>query len=119
MRTAEDIIKRPLITEQSNDEIANGKYTFVVDKKATKVEIRKAVEKLFNVKVQKVNTMNYDGKKKRLRQGAQEGFRPDWKKAIVKIDMDPHAESYLEKGGKKIAPNVKYKTSIEEFGGAQ
>jgi large subunit ribosomal protein L23 len=119
MKAAEDIIKRPLITEQSNAEIANGKYTFVVDKRATKVDIRKAVEKLFSVKVIQVNTMNYDGKKKRLRMGSVEGYRPDWKKAIVKIDMDPKQETYLEKGGKKIAPNVKYKTSIEEFGGAQ
>lgn len=119
MRTAEDIIRRPLITEQSNAEIANGKYTFVVDKRATKVDIRMAVEKLFSVKVIKVNTMNYDGKLKRLRQGSIQGYRPDWKKAIVKIDLDPKPEAYLEKGGKKVATNIKYKTSIEEFGGAQ
>ena len=117
MKNAEDIIKRPHITEQSNDEIAFGKYTFVVDKRATKVEIRKAVEKLFLVKVIQVNTMNYSGKKKRVRQ--VEGLTSDWKKAIVKIDTDPKPEAYLEKGGKKIATNVKYKTSIEEFGAAQ
>jgi large subunit ribosomal protein L23 len=117
MRAAEEIIKRPLITERSNDEIANGKYTFEVDRKATKVEIRKAVEKLFTVKVVSVNTMNYDGKKKRQRY--VEGYRNDWKKAIVKIDTDPKPEAYLEKGGKKTVNNVKYKTSIEEFGGAQ
>jgi len=114
MRAAEDIIKRPYITEKSNAEAANGKYTFIVDVKATKTEIKKAVEKLFNVKVLKVNTINYEGKKKRM--GVHVGPRPDWKKAIVKIDLDPKAESYLTKGGKEVVNNKKYKTSIEEFG---
>jgi large subunit ribosomal protein L23 len=117
MRTPEDIIKRPFITEKSNIEVAGGKYTFVVDVKATKTEIRKAVEQLFNVKVLQVNTLNYEGKTKRM--GVHEGPRADWKKAVVKIDMDPKAESYLVKGGKEIASNRKYKSSIEEFGVAQ
>ena len=60
----EEIIIAPVVTEKSNDELQEGKYTFKVNKKATKVEIAKAVEKLFQVKVLKVNTMNVNGKKK-------------------------------------------------------
>jgi large subunit ribosomal protein L23 len=104
MRIAEDIIRRPYVTEKSNGEIALGKYTFVVDVKATKVEIRQAVEKLFKVKVVGVNTINYDGKKKRM--GVHIGYRAKWKKAIVKIDMDPKTD----------VSGRKYKNSIEEFG---
>ena len=94
MRSPEDIIKRPFITEKSNLEIASGKYTFIVDVKATKTEIRHAVEKLFQVKVLKVNTMNYEGKIKRM--GVHVGPRADWKKAIVKIDTDPKPDAYLD-----------------------
>ena len=61
----EDIIIKPIITEESNEGLQEGKYTFKVNKKATKIEIAKAVEKLFEVKVLKVNTMNVNGKKKR------------------------------------------------------
>ena len=117
MRVAEDIIIKPYITEKSNLEIADGKYTFVVDPKATKTEIKMAVEKLFQVKVLKVNTINYEGKTKRM--GVHVGPRADWKKAIVKIDTDPKPETYLAKGGKEVSSNKKYKSSIEEFGVAQ
>lgn len=117
MKSAEDIIIRPFITEKSNAEVANGKYTFIVNPKATKTDIKEAVEKLFQVKVLQVNTINYQGKQKRL--GVHVGTRPDWKKAIVKIDLDPKAETYLTKGGKAVAVNKKYKTSIEEFGVTQ
>ncbi len=117
MRTPEDIIKRPYITEKSNMQAADGKYTFIVDVDATKTEIKLAVERLFQVKVLKVNTVNYEGKVKRM--GVHQGPRADWKKAIVKIDLDPKAESYLIKGGKEIANNKKYKTNIEEFGVTQ
>lgn len=117
MRTPEDIILKPLITEKSNLEVAGGKYTFIVDVNATKTEIKHAVEKLFQVKVLKVSTMNYDGKLKRM--GVHIGPRPDWKKAIVKIDLEPESESYLTKGGKEVANTKKYKTSIEEFGVTQ
>lgn len=117
MRSAEDIIIRPFITEKSNGEIAEGKYTFIVNPKATKTEIRMAVEKLFQVKVLQVNTINYQGKIKRM--GVHIGPRADWKKAIVKIDLDPKPETYLTKGGKEVSANKKYKTSIEEFGVAQ
>jgi len=117
MRAAEDIIIRPHITEKSNMEVMNGKYTFIVDVNATKTEIRQAVEKLFNVKVLKVNTINCEGKVKRM--GVHQGPRPDWKKAIVKIDTNPKPVKYLTKGGKESTTTKKYKTSIEEFGATQ
>lgn len=117
MRLPQDIILKPHITEKSNMEIASGKYTFVVDVKSTKTEIKKAVEALFSVKVLQVNTMNFDGKVKRT--GVHEGPRPAWKKAIVKIDTNPKPVEYLTKGGKSVANNKKFKTSIEEFGVAQ
>ena len=114
MKLAEDIIISPLITEKSNDQIADGKYTFIVDVRATKTEIRQAIEKLFTVKVLQVNTSKYNGKVKRM--GVHVGPRADWKKAVVKIDMSPGVESYMEKGGKLTASPRKYKTDIEEFG---
>jgi len=114
MKKPEDIIIKPCITEKSTIETGDGKYTFVVNNKATKTEIKNAVEKLFQVKVLKVNTISYKGKEKRM--GVHTGPRPDWKKAVVKIDLDPKAETYLTKGGKAVAINKKHKTSIEEFG---
>lgn len=117
MRTPEDIIIRPYITEKSNLEIEIGKYTFIVNVNATKTEIKHAVESLFQVKVVQVTTMNYGGKLKRM--GVHVGPRPDWKKAVIKIDLEPKAEVYLIKGGKEAASNKKYKTSIEEFGVTQ
>jgi len=114
MRRPEEIIKAPHITEKSNEEIANGKYTFIVDVNATKTEIKNAVEKLFQVKVIQVNTANYEGKVKRM--GVHVGPRPDWKKAVVKIDLDPKPDTYKVKGGKEVTSSKKYKTSIEEFG---
>ena len=91
----EEIIIAPVVTEKSNDQLQEGKYTFEVNKKATKVEIAKAVEKLFEVKVIKVNTMNVNGKKKRV--GYHVGKTSDWKKAIVTIDTNPTEETYLSK----------------------
>ena len=78
-----DIIRRPIITEQSMDQVADRKYTFEVAKNANKIEIKKAVEEIFKVEVEKVTTMNYDGKPKR--QGGFSGKRADWKKAVVKL----------------------------------
>ena len=112
----EEIIEKPIITEKSNDQLQEGKYTFKVNKNATKVEIAKAVEKLFEVKVLKVNTMKVNGKKKRVRY--KEGKTPDWKKAIVTIDTNPQEETYLTKGGKEAKTTKKYKDSIDEFMGA-
>ena len=112
----EEIIIAPVITEKSNDQMQMGKYTFEVNKKATKVEIANAVEKLFNVKVLNVNTMTVKGKTKRVRY--VEGKTSDWKKAIVTIDTNPAEESYLGKGGKEVKLSRKYKDSIDEFMGA-
>jgi large subunit ribosomal protein L23 len=84
--TAYDIIRKPVVTEASMAATAERKYTFVVDKRATKNEIAKAVEKIFEVKVAKVNTINYDGKIKR--QGYTSGRRPAWKKAIITLKPD-------------------------------
>lgn len=117
MKAYEDIILRPYITEKSNGEAVMGKYTFVVAYNATKVEIRQAVEALFDVKVLAVNTMRYDGKRKRM--GVHEGTRSRWKKAIVKIDTNAKATTYLTKGGKTASSGKKYKTAIEEFGFVQ
>ena len=112
----EEIIIAPVVTEKSNDELQQGKYTFKVNKNATKVEIAKAVEKLFEVRVLKVNTMTVKGKEKRV--GAHTGMTPDWKKAIVTIDTNPSEKTYLAKGGKEVKVSKKYKDSIDEFMGA-
>ena len=109
----EDIIIAPVVTERSNDGLQEGKYTFEVNKKATKVEIAKAVEKLFGVKVLSVNTISVKGKQKRV--GAHVGMTSDWKKAIVTIDTNPSEETYLTKGGKVAKASKKYNDSIEGF----
>ena len=85
-RLAQDIILRPIITENSMDGIADRKYTFEVAKDANKIEIAKAVEELFGVKVAKVNTINVDGKLRRY--GRFEGFTASKKKAIVTLTED-------------------------------
>ena len=112
----EDIIIEPVITERSNYDMQEGKYTFKVNKKATKVDIANAVEKLFEVKVLNVNTMSVKGKQRR--QGRSIGRTSDWKKAIVTIDTDPKEVTYLEKGGKTKKISKKYKVSIDEIMGA-
>ncbi len=80
---AYDIILRPIITEKSMDDMNEKKYTFRVNKKTNKTEVKKAIEKIFGVEVEKVNIMNVRGKKKR--QGVAVGKTSDWKKAIVKL----------------------------------
>ena len=111
----EDIIIKPIITEKSNMEMQAGKYTFEVNKKATKVDVKRAVEKLFNVKVLKVNIINVSGKEKRV--GRNIGKTADWKKAIVSIDVNPGEQSYLTKGGKVTKVTKKYNDSIAEVTG--
>ena len=113
---AEEVIIAPVVTEKSNDEIQMGKYTFKVNKKATKVDIKRAVEKLFEVKVLSVNTMTVKGKEKRV--GRSVGKTSDWKKANVTIETNPSDQSYLAKGGKTTKISKKYKDSIDEFMGA-
>lgn len=112
----EEIIIAPVITEKSSDNIQLGKYTFKVNKKATKIDVKRAIEKLFDVKVLKVNTVMVKGKEKRV--GRNVGKTSDWKKAIVTIDTNPAEQSYLGKGGKEVKVSKKYKDSIDEFMGA-
>ena len=85
--TAYDIIKRPIITEQSMADTEMKRYTFEVAKSANKIEIAKAVEQIFGVKVAKVNTVNYDGKMKRQGYG-RAGRRASYKKATVTLTED-------------------------------
>ncbi|MFO7152537.1 MAG: 50S ribosomal protein L23 [Bacillota bacterium] len=89
-----DIIIRPWITEKSMAMKEQRKYTFVVHPDANKTEIKNAVEAIFGVKVEKVNTMNVRGKKKRV--GLYEGKRPDWKKAIVTLKKDSKPIEFFE-----------------------
>jgi large subunit ribosomal protein L23 len=86
MKDPRDIIKRPVITERSTDLMSERKYTFEVDVKANKTEVKDAVEKIFGVKVAKVNIMNYKGKFKRM--GRHSGYTPRRRKAIVTLTPD-------------------------------
>ena len=87
MKTAYDIILRPIITEQSMEDLDIKKYAFAVAKDANKIEIKKAIEEIFDVKVIKVTTENVDGKMKRT--GAYPmGRTASWKKAVVKLSAD-------------------------------
>ncbi len=94
MQNPHDIIIRPIITERSMDDMAEGKYTFEVDKRTNKTEVKKAIETIFGVKVEKVSTMNMLGKVKR--QGLHSGKRADWKKAIVKLTEDSKRSEFVE-----------------------
>lgn len=93
-KIAQDIILRPIITENSMDGIADRKYTFEVAKDANKIEIAKAVEELFGVKVSKVNTINVDGKLKRY--GRFEGYTASRKKAIVTLTEDSKSIEFFD-----------------------
>ncbi|MCH5143176.1 MAG: 50S ribosomal protein L23 [Clostridiales bacterium] len=86
---AEDIIIKPLLTEKGYDGIADKKYTFIVKKSANKTQIKNAVEKIWDVSVESVNTVNCKGKKKRM--GKYEGYTPDYKKAVVQLKADSKA----------------------------
>ncbi len=93
MKDSFNILKKPLITEKSNlmkEELSQ--ITFEVDKKANKIEIKEAVEKLFKVHVIKVHTINMLGKRKRL--GKSLGNRPDRKKAIVTLKEGEHIDFF-------------------------
>lgn len=86
MKFAHDVIRRPIITERSMEGLADNKYTFEVARGAGKIEIKKAVEEIFGVKVEKVNTIKIPGKWKRM--GVHVGKRPDIKKAVVTLTSD-------------------------------
>ena len=87
MKSPYEVIKRPIITEKSMSLLDENKYTFEVDKNANKPEIKAAIEEIFDgVKVKKVRTMNYEGKKVRTRHGI--GKKADWKKDVVTLTED-------------------------------
>lgn len=86
MTNPHDIIIKPVVTEKSMAQMGEKKYTFVVAKNANKTEIKKAVEKVFDVKVDAVSTANYDGKFKRM--GRFVGKTASYKKAVVKLTQD-------------------------------
>ena len=90
-----DVIIRPIITESSMAGAAEKKYVFEVAPNAGKIEIKKAVEEIFGVKVAKVNTMNVPGKAKRLG-AARPGRTKDWKKAIVQLTEDSKTIEFFE-----------------------
>lgn len=92
--TAYDVIIRPILSEKSYDGIQRKVYTFEVARGANKTQIKMAVEEIFKVKVQKVNTMNIEGKLKRM--GRTEGRRPSYKKAIVQLTADSKAIEFFE-----------------------
>ena len=92
--TAYDIIIRPVITERSMAAVADKKYVFEVAKNAGKIEIKKAVEEIFSVKVDSVNTMNVSGKVKRM--GVHVGKTASWKKAVVQLSADSKALEIFE-----------------------
>ena len=89
-----DIIIKPIISEKSMDQSADKKYTFQVALSANKIEIKKAVEEIFGVKVEKVTTVRVLGKIKRM--GANSGKRADWKKAIVKLTADSKTIEFFD-----------------------
>ena len=93
--TAYDIIKRPIITEQSMADAEMKRYTFEVAKTANKIEIAKAVEEVFGVKVVKVNTLRVTGKLKRTGRYPA-GRRPSWKKAVVTLSDDSKSIEFFE-----------------------
>ncbi|HHZ06598.1 MAG TPA: 50S ribosomal protein L23 [Clostridiales bacterium] len=92
--TAQDIIKRPIISEKSMTGAVEKKYTFEVAKSANKIEIAKAVEELFKVQVANVNTVSVRGRLRR--QGRTQGYTPSWKKAYVTLTTDSKNIEFFE-----------------------
>ncbi len=91
---AQDIILRPIITEKTMDGNAQKKYTFEVAKDATKIDVKRAVEEIFGVKVEKVNTLHVRGQMRR--QGRYEGYTRSWKKAVVTLTQDSKTIEFFE-----------------------
>ena len=91
---ARDIILAPVITEKSVSAMADKKYTFRVANDTNKVEIAKAIEEIFGVKVAKVNTISMKGKKRRM--GRFEGYTSDWKKAVVTLTEDSKTIEFFD-----------------------
>lgn len=91
---AQDIIIRPIITEKAMQDITAKKYVFEVHKNATKIDVKNAVEELFKVKVEKVNTVHVRGHLRR--QGRTEGYTRSWKKAYVQLSADSKSIEFFE-----------------------
>ena len=89
-----DIIIKPVLTEKSYSGIQDKKYTFVVAKNANKTEIKLAVEEVFGVQVEKVNTVNVRGKLKRM--GKNQGYTPAYKKAVVQLKKDSKSIEFFD-----------------------
>lgn len=94
MKTPYDVIIRPIVTETSMMGMEEKKYTFEVDKRANKTEIKAAIEEIFGVKVEKINTLNVKGKPKR--QGRFLGKTANWKKAVIKLTADSKEIEFFE-----------------------
>jgi len=95
---AHDIIIKPILTEKSYKGIANKVYTFKVAKDANKIEIRKAIEEIFGVEVEKVNTLNVKGHEKtqNTKQGRTVGRTSDYKKAVVTLKKDSKTIAFFD-----------------------
>ena len=94
MKSVYDIVIRPIITEQSMEAVEEKKYVFEVARTANKVEIRKAIETIFGVKVLSVNTLNVKGKEKRM--GVHVGKTAAMKKAVIRLTADSKAIELFE-----------------------
>lgn len=90
MKTSHDILMNMIRTEKGSDMLMHNKYIFKVAKRANKIEIKKAIEEIYSVHVDKVNIMVIKGKKRRVR--FREGMTPSWKKAIVTLKPDNRIE---------------------------
>ncbi|RAP73229.1 50S ribosomal protein L23 [Paenibacillus montanisoli] len=94
MKNPRDIIKRPIITEQTSDLMANKCYVFEVDLRANKTEIKLAIQSIFKVKVTSVNTLRMPAKPKRY--GRHSGYTSEWKKAVVQLSADSNELEFFE-----------------------
>jgi large subunit ribosomal protein L23 len=88
-----ETLVKPVVTEKSNVELGKNVYTFVVDRRATKIDVRSAVEKIYGVKVARVNTQNISGKKRHY--GRIAGQESDWKKAVVRLKAGQKIDALL------------------------
>ena len=95
MNSVYNVIIRPVVSERTFDLMGQNKYTFEVAKDATKIDIAKAVEEIFGVKVVKVNTLHVNGKLKRTGRYPA-GRRPSWKKAVVTLSEDSKSIEFFE-----------------------
>ena len=95
MKSSYDVILRPIITEQSMEQADIKKYAFKVARDANKIDIKKAVEDIFGVKVAKVTTINMQGKEKQVGRSPA-GNRPAWKKAVIRLTEDSKTIEFFE-----------------------